>query len=95
MRDEHAHSFCRCVATRHKGLCNNYLEGGSKINGGGGLNLNQSAGWGGGVRCNFLNICRGGGGLEVKLRGLISIHGLKIMYITCKRIKINFWNLLF
>ena len=65
--------------------------GGSKINRGG-LNLNQSAGWGGGVRCNFLNICRGG--LEVKLRGLISIHGLNIMYITCKLMKINFWNLL-
>ena len=30
-----------------------------RLIGGGVVNLNQSAGWGGGVRCNFLNICRG------------------------------------
>ena len=39
-------SSFRQYKERNKGLCNNYLEGGgSKINGGGGgLNLNQSAG---------------------------------------------------
>ena len=75
-------SSFRQYKERNKGLCNNYLEGGgSKINGGGGGGLKlkpKAQGRGGGVRCNFLNICRGGGGLEVKLRGLISIHGLKI-----------------
>ena len=36
-------------------LCNDYLEGG----GGGGAELKPKRRVGGGVRCNFLNICRG------------------------------------
>ena len=43
----------------NKGLCNNYLEGGSQINRGGGPELKPKRRVGG-VRCNFLNICRGG-----------------------------------
>ena len=43
----------------HKGLCNNYLEGGGgglRLIGGPELKPKRRVG---GVRCNFLNICRG------------------------------------
>ena len=45
-----------------KGLCNNYLEGGGflrLIGRGPELKPKRRVG---GVRCNFLNICKGGGG---------------------------------